>query len=223
VLFKPLPHTRIRIGVFVLVASITGAFGCKRAPEPEPTSRKPSSGSSEVSSAPRVAPGSGGQPSLPPVEVSWEDPPEWNKPPPKNTMRKANYVVPRAKADKEDGELVVFYFGPGEGGDIEKNVARWLGQYSETPPDGVKRSDRNANGLLQHTVEIESGTYSSGMPGDDKPKAGYGLLGAIVEAPSGNYFFKLVGPVATVKGARSAFYRLLDSIKPGTSGDAPKP
>jgi hypothetical protein len=43
-------------------------------------------------------------------------------------------------------------------------------------------------------------------------KPDYRLLGAIVEAPQGNVFFKLTGPRATVAGAKDAFDGLVSSI-----------
>lgn len=133
-------------------------------------------------------------------------------------MRNATFVVPRAAGDSEDGELVVTYFGPGQGGSIDANIERWLGQFSDRTPVEGRRADRTVNGLLQHTLEIDEGTFSSGMPGGPlTAKKGYGLLGAIVVAPTGSYFFKLTGPKATVKAAREKFYQLLDSVKP-TSG-----
>lgn len=129
-------------------------------------------------------------------------------------MRAATYRVQRAPGDPEDAELAVFYFGPGQGGDTEANAKRWIGQFDGVPADQVKREDRDVAGMRQHTIEIETGTYQSGMPSGPKtPKSGYGLLGAIVETPSGNYFFKLTGPTATVSAAKRDFYGLLDSIK----------
>ena len=130
-------------------------------------------------------------------------------------MRKASYVVPRAAGDAEDGELTVFYFGPGQGGSIDANVDRWVGQFGTVKPGDVKRADREANGLRQHTVELETGTFSAGMGmgGSSKPKENYGLVGGIVESPSGAYFFKMTGPAKTVKQAKVDFYKLLDSIK----------
>ncbi len=129
-------------------------------------------------------------------------------------MRRATYVVPRAAGDSEDGELGVFYFGPGEGGAIDANVKRWVGQFSGVAESKVRRENRAANGLKQHTVEIDSGTFASGMPGmDTKPKPGFGLIGGIVESPSGPVFFKLTGPSKTVRAAEPAFYALLDSVK----------
>lgn len=109
----------------------------------------------------------------------------------------------------------MYYFGPGQGGDVDLNVKRWTSQFSGISADDVKRADRTAHGLHQHTVEIASGTYQSGMPGSrPTPKPAYGLLGAIVNAPTGEYFFKLTGPSATVQAAREAYYQLLDSVEP---------
>ena len=63
--------------------------------------------------------------------------------------------------------------------------------------------------------EIDKGTFASQMPGDpSQPRPDFALLGAIVEAPSGSYFFKFTGPRATVKAAHDAFYQFLDSVKP---------
>lgn len=133
-------------------------------------------------------------------------------------MRKATYTVPRAPGDKEDADLGVFYFGPGQGGGIEANVERWVKQFKGTKPEQVKRADRDVKGITAHTVEIESGSYDSAPMGGGsaKPKDNYALLGAIVEAPSGAYFFKLVGPKATVAKAKKPFYEMLDSVKPGS-------
>jgi hypothetical protein len=44
-------------------------------------------------------------------------------------------------------------------------------------------------------------------------KAGYRLLGAIVEAPAGNVFFKLTGPAATIAAAQADFDALVASIR----------
>ena len=61
--------------------------------------------------------------------------------------------------------------------------------------------------------ERSTGGSSSGGMGGGKPKEHFGLVGGIVESPSGAYFFKLTGPSKTVKQAKPDFYKLLDSIK----------
>jgi hypothetical protein len=39
------------------------------------------------------------------------------------------------------------------------------------------------------------------------------VLAAVVEAPDGNYFFKMLGPVAAVEAQKGAFGALIASIK----------
>jgi hypothetical protein len=199
--------SRALIFCFVAVA------GCKKAPEPTSSAGPLLLGSA---TAKTNAPAPAATPSAmanPPVEITWFDPPEWKRSPRITPMRKATYTIPHVPSEKEDGELGVFYFGPGQGGGVDANVDRWVKQFTDVPVEKVKRADRKANGLVQHTVEIESGTFNvNAMGGPAKLKKGYGLLGAIVEAPSGAYFFKLTGPEATVKAARKSFYQLLDSV-----------
>jgi len=192
--------------------------GCEKKP-PEPTATtQPASPSPLVPSPPQAAPAPApavaGSAQQEPLHITWVDPPAFKRVPPSNPMRKASFIVPRAPGDSEDGELTVFYFGPGQGGSIDANVDRWVKQFGDVKPADVKRADREANGLRQHTVELESGTFSAGMMGGGgKPKDNYGLIGGIVESPSGAYFFKMTGPSKTVKQAKPDFYKLLDSIK----------
>ncbi len=152
------------------------------------------------------------------MQITWVDPPGLRRVPPKSAMRKASYEVPRANGDTEDGELAVFYFGPGQGGSIDANVDRWVKQFSGISANDVKRADREANGLRQHTVEIQHGSFDAGqmaMGGSKGPKSDYALEGAIVETPSGAYFFKMTGPSRTVLAARAPFLQLLDSVRAG--------
>ncbi|HYP90675.1 MAG TPA: hypothetical protein VEQ59_21035 [Polyangiaceae bacterium] len=201
------------------VALLSFGVGCdKKPPEPAAEAAKPflTAEAKPASPAAPALPAAAGSAQQEPLHVTWVDPPAFKRVPPSNPMRKASFVVPRAGGDAEDGELTVFYFGPSQGGSIDANVERWVKQFGDVKPSDVKRADREANGLRQHTVELESGTFSGGMGMGPKAQAkpDYGLLGGIVEAPSGAYFFKLTGPSKTVKQARADFYKLLDSVKP---------
>lgn len=201
------------------LCAIASLVACKKQPEPAQTSPLLSATQAQNPAPPAAAPpaamGSQVPPSALPMGITWEDPSGWRRLPGSNPMRKATYTPPRAAGDSEDPELAVFYFGPGQGGGIDANVDRWIKQFPDVKPDAVRREERQANGLRQHTVEIANATFSSGMPGGPtQPKKGFALLGGIVEAPSGAYFFKMTGPTASVKGSREAFYKLLDSVKP---------
>jgi hypothetical protein len=214
------PHsaTGFRIVSFSVGLAACALLGACEKKTPEPSTAAPyppapvASSLPVVMPAPMAAPASSAQE---PLHITWVDPPAFKRVPPSNPMRKASFIVPHVAGEADDGELTVFYFGPGQGGSIDANVDRWVKQFGDVKPGDVKRADREANGLHQHTVELDSGTFSPGMMGgSSKPKEHYGLVGGIVETPSGAYFFKLTGPTNTVKHAKPDFYKLLDSIKP---------
>jgi len=199
----------------VCAFSLGLSLGCKRDPAPQPAVSPAASASAPAPSphaAFRTSPGAAA-----PLGVTWQEPRGFQRLAKQSPVRKATYLVPRAQGDAQDGELVVFYFGPGEGGGVDANITRWVQQFQGATPADVHRAERTANGLHQHTVEIDKGTFSSQMPGDpSQPRPDFALLGAIVDAPTGAYFFKLTGPRATVKASRDSFYAFLDSIKPAS-------
>jgi len=213
VLYARLVKRPVFVTLFVAVAPLVVAVGCKKTQEPTsnagPSLLAPAPGAPATPSSASPA-----APAQSPVEVSWTDPAEWKRIARPSPMRKASYVIPHVESEKDDAELGVFYFGPGQGGGIDANVERWVKQFSGVPTDKVKRADRSANGLVEHTVEIESGTFNANSMGQGQPrlKTGYALLGAIVESPGGMYFFKLTGPEKTVAAARAPFYAMLDTV-----------
>lgn len=150
--------------------------------------------------------------------VTWTTPAGWIEEKPSSSMRKAQYKVPGPGGD---GELVVFYFGPGQGGAPQANAERWAGQF--LLPDGspavsaMKTATTKVGDMDVLTVEV-AGTYTGGMTMSmepAKPKPGYMLLGAVAEGADSNWFFKLTGPEATVKAQRGAFESLVKSLKRG--------
>lgn len=150
------------------------------------------------------------------LRLAWEVPRDWIVEQPDSRMRVGQYRVPGAAGD---GRCVVFYFGPGEGGDPSANARRWAGQFEQ--PDGSSSLDRMQVTLLDSTaipvriVEL-TGTYDGGMARNDEParsQPGFMLLGAIAEGPGAPWFFKLTGPEATVRPQREAFVRMLESIR----------
>jgi hypothetical protein len=128
-------------------------------------------------------------------------------------MRAAEYVVPRAAGDSDDGECVIITFGPGQGGGVNENIDRWVAQFSgASPPD---RSTQQIHGMKVTRVET-SGAYTAmrmpGMAAAPPTRPGWRLIGAIVESPSGMWFFKMTGPNATVKAAAGELDGLLASV-----------
>jgi hypothetical protein len=132
-------------------------------------------------------------------------------------MRWAQYALPPAGADTEEGECVVFYFGPGQGGDPQSNAERWASMFQDAagqpPAPLLEQSEVGGRSVMKVFVE---GTYAPApMMGGEAapPKPGYKLLGAIVEGPDANWFFKCTGPLVTMDAHRKAFDALIASIR----------
>jgi len=150
--------------------------------------------------------------------IQWTAPAGWIQDQPR-PMRAATYKIPAAKGDPEGGECGVFYFGTGQGGSVDANVQRWVGQFEQAdgkPSSQVaKISQDKVKDLAVTRVEV-SGTYTGAggpmMQSAPIKKPGFKLLGAIVQAPQGAVFFKFTGPVKTVDGARADLEKLLKSI-----------
>jgi hypothetical protein len=141
--------------------------------------------------------------------LRWTVPARWQVAAPK-PMRVATYTIPGAGA--EAGECGVFYFGADQGGGIDENFQRWIGQFENA--SAPKKSERTINGLKVHLIAI-SGAYLSPagpMMQSQGKKSGWSLSGAIVEAPEGNVFFKCVGPAATIQKAQPEIDELLKSF-----------
>ncbi len=187
----------------------------KSAHTPEPTTER----SARTLPLPSAAPA----PEIPQVgndasgsQLAWIVPAGWIEQPPAVPMRFAQYRVP---GDAGFAECVVFYFGPGQGGDAMANIERWAGQFKQ--PDGAKSLDRLRTTHLDTIVPVViaelTGTYDGGMGMTDAPAApqpGAMLLGAIASGPDAPWFFKFTGPEPTVRAQRPAFEKLLASLHP---------
>ncbi|HKD18065.1 MAG TPA: hypothetical protein VKG23_09355 [Thermoanaerobaculia bacterium] len=142
--------------------------------------------------------------------IRWTMPASWQVGPPQ-PMRAATYTIPAA-AGSEAGSCGVFYFGKNQGGTVDDNLTRWVGQFEgATAPT---KAERTIAGLKVHTISV-SGTYLApsgpSMQSQGK-KPGWTLSGAIVEAPEGLVFFKAVGPTPTMQKAQADIEALLKSI-----------
>ena len=138
-------------------------------------------------------------------------PPGWKSLGPR-PMRAGTYLAPPAAGDQESGELAIFYFGQGQGGDVDANIKRWTAQFETKEKPRTQK--QTVNGLAVTTIDL-FGTYmaSSGpMMAAKTSKPGYRLLGDIVEGPQGAVFFKFTGPAKTIAAHQAAFQKLLKSV-----------
>ena len=144
--------------------------------------------------------------------VTWSMPQHWAVAPPRQ-MRVATYAVSPVEGDPDPAECGVFYFGNDQGGSVEANIDRWVGQFEAS--DAPVRSSREVNGLKVTLVQI-AGTYlapGGPMMQSQGKKENFKLLGAIVQAPEGSVFFKLTGPAKTIAAAEGDFNGLISSLK----------
>jgi hypothetical protein len=168
---------------------------------------------SGMAMVPTVEPGAGQGASA----IAWQTPAGWVAETPSNAMRRAQYKV---SGPGGEGECVVFYFGPGQGGAPMANAERWAAQFADEKGQpamaSMKTRTEAVNGAQVLFVEA-AGTYmSGGMMGDAVvPRPGWALLGAVVEGPDANWFFKFTAPAQTIEAERAAFEGMIRSVKHG--------
>jgi len=117
-------------------------------------------------------------------------------------------------------ECGVYFFGSGQGGSVDANLDRWIGQFLQADGKPSKTAAKIAKRIIHGwpvtTVDV-SGAYT-GMAGPTAQGGpampGYRILGAIVEGPQGSIFFKFTGPQKTVAANQAAFNKMLASLLP---------
>ena len=135
----------------------------------------------------------------------------WQAEAPSSSMRLAQVVVPGSQGP---GQMAVFYFGPGNGGGVEDNLQRWIGQMEVAPGTTPERGELTAGNYQISWVAVE-GTLKGGTmggPATDTPNSA--LLGAVVVGAEGPWFFKLTGPSKTMAEQSQAFLSFLRSARP---------
>lgn len=141
----------------------------------------------------------------------------WQTAPPKNKMRAAQWIIPPAGESGTAGEVVIFYFGPGQGGAAKDNIERWKRRMTAADGGPVQGevSQRDVAGM-KVTELIAFGTYAAGMPMPGfKPelRPDYGLVGVVLEGAQGNLFIRLTGPKTLVEAQLPAFQKWIDEAK----------
>ena len=136
--------------------------------------------------------------------MKFDVPAGWLSQPVTSSMRVADFKLPKAAGDSEDATATLYFFGTQQGGSVEANLDRWIGQMEQ--PDGkpskqaAKTTTWNSHGFKVSVVDI-AGTYvAETAPGSGQRlnKPGFRQIAAVVETPNGNYYVKCTGPTKTV-------------------------
>jgi hypothetical protein len=143
-------------------------------------------------------------------EFTFSRPGSWDWVETTSPMRKAQMKI-SDQEKKESAEVVFFFFGEGNGGGVQANVDRWLGQFEE-PKDKIQaKVEKVGVGKRQVTYVQAEGTYLSGMPGGTKtPQPNSMLLGAILESEQGAVFIKLTGPAKLAAGSKEDLRKMVE-------------
>jgi hypothetical protein len=141
----------------------------------------------------------------------------WKEEEPSNSMRYAQFRLPKAGDDKRDAEVVIFNLG----GSARDNVARWKDQFQ--PPagksiDDVAKVTEMKVGDAQVTYLDIHGTYLfKAQPFNPAAKAeklpDYRMLGVIFATPQKQFQIRCVGPAATVEKYKAGFDEWLKNFK----------
>jgi hypothetical protein len=140
----------------------------------------------------------------------------WTEKPITSSMRTAQFALPGPAGE---AELIVYYFGEGGAGSVQDNLDRWLDMFQQPsgkPTKDVAKIEKTKLGGQEATLVSVTGRYvTTTMPGGGDPidKADQALIGAIVESPRGPYYWKLVGPKATVDAHAPKVRAMLTSLK----------
>jgi hypothetical protein len=170
------------------------------------------------SQSPHGAAGPAGQPDSSGMidvgAVAFKLPPKWEAQQPSSSMRRAQVS---ASGSAGPAELIVYFFGAQGAGTVEANIERWIGQF--TNPDGSPISDAKQATSKVSTFDVTklevAGQYAGGMAAAGQPqaaRAGQRLMAAIVTTDGGPYYFKFLGPDATVTEHRAAFDDVIASV-----------
>jgi hypothetical protein len=143
------------------------------------------------------------------------EPAGWVARAPSSSSRLAQFVL--SGSDSANGaEVVVFFFGKTQGGNVEANLARWRGQFSTTDGSPVpEQVTRDSSGAFPITIAEFRGTYRRGIGAGaaDSVRTGQALVAAIAETPRGTLFIQLFGPAARVASERDAFVGFVKGLR----------
>jgi hypothetical protein len=144
----------------------------------------------------------------------------WKEEQPTNTMRLTQFKTPKADGEKEDGEVVVFFF-KGFSGKVEDNLKRQTAKFE--PATGKDKVEETVDskfkvGALAATYQDVKGTFlAKAAPFDPNSKVtkkeGYRQIYVVFETKDGQYYVTLLGSDKTVEKHKKGFDEFLKNFK----------
>lgn len=138
--------------------------------------------------------------------LTWTAPSHWTEKP-AGGFRRGSFTLPGSAGDA-DFSIIAF---PGDAGGLLDNLNRWRNQLALEP---VTESEMQS--ALEH-IDGAGGMHFDVVDftgtAEGKPTR---ILGAVVSFGGESWFFKVMGPVATVEAEHAAFLAFLDTVKPAS-------
>jgi|SRR3984957_934685 len=157
-------------------------------------------------------------PSFPVGNLEFTIPSKWRIEPVESPARGGQWRVPPLHGEGEGGEVVVFYFGPEVGGTWKENIEAWIGtMFNAEGHPAAAEVKHHTTGGLKISQLVVFGTYNQvvSLPGvPPVPKSNYGLLGAVIENPQGNIYWRFTGPEPLITANLPLFNKVIDSVRP---------
>ncbi len=203
-----------RTSSFLVVATtlllVAGGVACAGGSSAETTAEpaaEPAPGSAPAPSSS----GETGQ-SVNAAGLGFDLPSGWQPEQPASSMRIGQAQIPGSGGA---GLLTVFFFGPGGGGGVDANLNRWIGQVDSTGEPTRESFEAGAYKItwVEHSGTLLASQMPNSFPSSNQPD--YTLFGAVVEGAGGPWFFKAVGPQATMAENRDGFVGMLKSARQG--------
>ncbi|MBL0172187.1 MAG: hypothetical protein IPP90_15975 [Gemmatimonadaceae bacterium] len=141
-------------------------------------------------------------------------PSTWSSRAPSSSMRLAEYST--ASVGSGSAEVVVYFFGPGQGGSVDANLERWKSQFSNPTGQPVEEKRTQLTKPFPITMAEYRGTYARGIGTGSTAEAArpnHVLIAMVVETPRGTLFFQCFGPVEAVEAQREAYLQFVTGLK----------
>ena len=194
----------------IVVAMCVCFVGCGESYRPAKRETSPPStptSDSNPSAAAAEAESAGGLVEVGGLELA--APESWVRQPPRSQFVTAEFTLPRAEGDENDGRLTVSVAG----GSIDANLERWRGQFEGELTRDVAE-DLEVAGLTVKLLDC-AGTFND-QPGPFAPgvqREGYRMIGAVIPTEGQLTFVKAYGPEKTIEKYEESIRTFLQSLK----------
>jgi hypothetical protein len=136
-------------------------------------------------------------------------PADWTRTAPASTLVAAEFVLPRAAGDNEDGRITV----SSAGGGVNANIDRWKGQFAPLRREAMPEVADVAGFTV--TLVDYSGDFDNRRgpfaPPDLRPN--YRMISAIIPVDAALYFVKATGPENTMATRAEEIRAFVRSLK----------